>query len=263
MGAIQALARKVGLTWRKLGRVEETDMLRMATGCLLFCVAMSCVQLDAQTLRKDYVLDAPISYQPSDPWVRGRVFRIHTGHAGLYYNCDQEECRRESPYICWKQENRSCDERGLPLWRRQLEEALWRLNAGRCCETPYPGCQCEPGVCTACNGHPGAVDIDYGRIRRTMAGGTPMSVPGVREEAPDSPVNSEYYRGAMRPDRGNELSQAPSPKSSLLGRLSLKKALQDRAGVVAAEVKEDAMEAEQARRVRLLRSAMLESNSIR
>jgi len=156
-----------------------------------------------QTLRKDYRLDAPIQYQPNDPFVRGRVYKNHVGHAGLFYNCDNEECKRNSPYICWKGENRACDEKGISLWRRQLDEAIWRFRVGKCCDEPYPGCPCEPGVCLACNTHSGAADIDYTRVRN-MSGIAPtqsrMNDMNLQQAPAPSdlqrqPSTSDYYRG--------------------------------------------------------------------
>lgn len=41
-------------------------------------------------------------YRPDDPWTRGRIWLRQTGHFGLFYNCDCEEKKRNSPFICWK-----------------------------------------------------------------------------------------------------------------------------------------------------------------
>ena len=41
-------------------------------------------------------------YCSEDPWIRGRIWLKQTGHFGWFYNCDCEEDKRKSPYICWK-----------------------------------------------------------------------------------------------------------------------------------------------------------------
>lgn len=96
-----------------------------------------------QTIR-DYCTDKPFTYSPCDPWTRSRVFNLQTGHAGLFYNCDGEEDKRNSLYICWKThyENDIPPRRGL--WRgmkMDIAKVRQRIRdgAGDCCE---PGCGC-------------------------------------------------------------------------------------------------------------------------
>lgn len=96
-----------------------------------------------QTIR-DYCTDKPFTYSPCDPWTRGKVFNLQTGHAGLFYNCDGEEDKRNSPYICWKThyENDIPPYRGL--WRGMkidIAKVRQRIRdgAGACCK---PGCGC-------------------------------------------------------------------------------------------------------------------------
>ena len=100
------------------------------------------VTRDIRETRRDYRLDKPFQYQPSDPWYRGKVFNIHTGHYGLFYNCDDEECKRNSPYICWKVHH----ERDFPKWKRpryyiqqDLNRVLSRIGNGGC--APNAPCQ--------------------------------------------------------------------------------------------------------------------------
>jgi hypothetical protein len=65
---------------------------------------------------RDYRSNTPRNYTPTDPNERGRIFNMHTGHAGAFYNCDDEEAKRNSPYICWKGTyQKSTPHRGL--WR--------------------------------------------------------------------------------------------------------------------------------------------------
>ncbi len=168
--------------------------------CLVgFCLtSFSTVQ--AQTLRRDYVVDAPIQYRVSDPWDRGLVFRRHIGHAGFFYNCDNEQCKRQSPYICFKSEHRGCRETCLNKWRRQIAEAKWRLDAGGCgCPNNYPGCDCEPGICLACNTHPGIPSIDYSKLppgTATLKSKTPQDKKQ-SDPAPSNP-NIERYRSGQQ-----------------------------------------------------------------
>ena len=51
---------------------------------------------------RDYSGERIFNYQPSDPQYRGKAFNIHTKHYGRFYNCDHQEDKRHSPYICWK-----------------------------------------------------------------------------------------------------------------------------------------------------------------
>ncbi len=51
---------------------------------------------------RDYRDDRVFNYQASDPERRGKLFNVQTGHYGKYYNCDRQEDKRNSPYICWK-----------------------------------------------------------------------------------------------------------------------------------------------------------------
>jgi hypothetical protein len=74
-------------------------------------------------------------YQPNDPWTKGCVYRLHTGHAGKFYNCDCEEQKRFSEFICWK--NKQCPQRickGLfHCVVDDLDEVRQRIRDGACC----------------------------------------------------------------------------------------------------------------------------------
>jgi hypothetical protein len=101
---------------------------------------------------RDYVDDYPVHYQPQDPWTRGVIFRNHMGHGGLFYNCDQQECKRYSPYIVWKSQPYNC----LPFQpvhttiSQQICEVkqriLWGGSGCFSCETPacaHNSCNCQ------------------------------------------------------------------------------------------------------------------------
>ena len=173
--------------------------------CLMaFAFVSSCNTVSAQTLRKDYVVDAPVQYQVTDPWDRGRVFRNHIGHGGFFYNCDNEQCKRDSPFLCFKSENRGKRPSCLQQIRRQLAEAKWRLDAGGCgCPGNYPGCDCEPGICLACNVHPGIPSIDYSKLmpgNATLDSNDTITTPEVTPDtpAPQKSPTIDYYRSGKR-----------------------------------------------------------------
>jgi hypothetical protein len=120
-----------------------------------FCSVTSHVQ--AQELKKawnDYFGPRPITYSPSDPVNRSYTFNKHTGHAGVYYNCDGEEAKRNSPYICWKPhfEADFPECRGLGAQVKQDWDRMRQRicdGAGDCCNS----CQTESGCqCTECTG---------------------------------------------------------------------------------------------------------------
>lgn len=54
-------------------------------------------------VKADY--PGPITYSPNDPAFRSDRFRMQTGHFGYFYNCDGEEDKRNSPYICWNSQH--------------------------------------------------------------------------------------------------------------------------------------------------------------
>ena len=51
---------------------------------------------------RDYQDERIFNYRPDDPQYRGKIFNIHTKHYGRFYNCDDQEDKRNSPYIHWK-----------------------------------------------------------------------------------------------------------------------------------------------------------------
>ncbi|HMO14323.1 MAG TPA: hypothetical protein PKD64_05365 [Pirellulaceae bacterium] len=103
---------------------------------LILCLALAAAALSpsslfAQNLRWDY-FSGPVHYQPTDPWVRGEIFRWHTGHNGWFYNCDHEESKRFSPVIEWKRQPWVCRSRCECLcdWIDQLERVKQRVRWG-------------------------------------------------------------------------------------------------------------------------------------
>ncbi len=99
---------------------------------------------------------APSSqYAPGDPWTRSKLFRVQTKHYGFGYNCDDEECKRNSPYICWKHQA----DHDLPArkgwWQRLSQtaaEVKQRIADGNCvkCAEADPCLRCQQQKCGGC-----------------------------------------------------------------------------------------------------------------
>ncbi|MDP1561374.1 MAG: hypothetical protein Q8M16_08255 [Pirellulaceae bacterium] len=106
---------------------------------------------NGQNVYQDYWANRTGSYSPQDPWQKGHVFRTHTGHDGLFYNCDGEEEKRCSPWIRWG--NRPCDDVFAPSrirneYKQSLCNALERLKLGSCQDAcgVVPGTGYPPGA---------------------------------------------------------------------------------------------------------------------
>ena len=174
---------------------------------------------ECQTYRKDYRVDAPIKYQASDPWDRGFIFRNHINHAGFFYNCDGEECKRNSPYLFYTQATPDCRLRTRDYIKRQLNEVRWRVQAGGCGEADcYPGCDCEPGVNLNCNVRPDSVNIDYSDLSQRMAmsglnlGGNPGNYEMAPTPVPQKQESREPTLDYYRPSQPNRAPiERPSP----------------------------------------------------
>jgi hypothetical protein len=84
----------------------------------------------------------PMTYSPDDPFAKGWVYRLQTGQAGKYFNCDGEEAKRYSPYIYWQT---VCNHTyPVPYCRvllRDIHEVKERVRAGAC--RGGQNCQCE------------------------------------------------------------------------------------------------------------------------
>ena len=104
-------------------------------------------------IRHDYFQNPTGQYSLDDPWTRSRIWRRHTGHWGKFYNCDGEEQKRYSPYICWK--NADCpfvDESWRYLLWRDKQEIRRRISDGSCstCQEQHTPTQrsCNCHKCT-------------------------------------------------------------------------------------------------------------------
>lgn len=128
------------------GKVQASQRLARLIGmasfiCITFCLETSS---EAQQVRKflnDYFSGA-VHYSPDDPWIRSNVYRRQTGHFGRFYNCDQEECKRYSPYVQWKSNYRPLfpNTRGFVDGTIvDLDRVRTRINDGSCRERNCDG----------------------------------------------------------------------------------------------------------------------------
>ena len=114
---------------------EVIFMSRRLLPCLLLIVIAPCIAVaqECAKIRHDYFKNPTGKYSPDDPWTRSRIWWRHTGHFGKFYNCDCEEQKRYSPYICWK--NADCPWVGEGLlyqWRRDRSRIRQRIADGSC-----------------------------------------------------------------------------------------------------------------------------------
>ena len=97
---------------------------------------------EVRQVRADY--PGPIAYSPADPDFRSKRYQMQTGHYGFFYNCDGEECKRNSPYIYWgAQQNADCFNGWRTALRRDRRDVIQRILDGSCAEEDCE--QCESG----------------------------------------------------------------------------------------------------------------------
>lgn len=92
----------------------------------------------------DYKHDRPFQYAPSDPWTRSRLYNQHIKHAGWFYNCDGEQCKRNSPYIFWKTQHQPDLPTGTSWWQRlnrTTAEIKQRIADGSCADGDCVVCE--------------------------------------------------------------------------------------------------------------------------
>jgi len=127
---------------------SPTRILMLAVGVATFCCGPE--QAQAQLLPtvnslKTRRFEPAYQYSPADPWIRSKAIQLQTKDYGFFYNCDNEESKRNSPYIKW---NSHC-ETDLPkkkccldFVKRELDEIKQRISDGSCgCREP--GCNCQ------------------------------------------------------------------------------------------------------------------------
>lgn len=161
--------------------------------------AASAQQSDAQLLNKlrgDYGGDTQIQYSPDDASTRSRLFNLQTGQAGAFYNCDGEEDKRHSPYICWK--NGPCGEKfHRPLWdvldwRRDKNEIAQRIcdGAGACCNS----CRAPDSAIIAAPAPCGCAECIAAKSASAV------EVAAVQRKAPDSLLQRAYEDTDVKSD---------------------------------------------------------------
>lgn len=122
-------------------RFSSTIMILTSVFSGYFCIPSD---VNAQQVIIQNENCAPIEfYKPSDPWTRGKLYNIQTGNSGLFFNCDGEQAKRYSPYICWK----PILEKALPsrkgIWnsiKEDIADVTQRVRDGSCCDL---GCSCS------------------------------------------------------------------------------------------------------------------------
>ena len=108
-----------------------------------------CLGLDANAQQSNLPNEncAPTEiYQPSDPWTSGKLYNIQTGNSGLFFNCDGEQAKRNSPYIYWQ----PITEKALPtrkgIWRlikQDIAEVKQRVSESSCCDFGCSSADCR------------------------------------------------------------------------------------------------------------------------
>jgi hypothetical protein len=138
--------RKFSLLFQRSVQRSTSLILAGCTGLLagLLITDLSGPDVQAQQIRKfahDYFFES-ITYNPQDPQHRSDIYRKQIGHSGRFYNCDNEECKRHSPYIDWKTnfQPQWVNTRGLVDGTvRDLNRVKQRIQNGSCNEPELPG----------------------------------------------------------------------------------------------------------------------------
>jgi hypothetical protein len=119
--------------------------MKLQTGlvALLLVVGIGqCAEAQLTQIRRDY--RQPMTYSPDDPFTKGLVYRLQTGQAGKYFNCDGEEEKRYSPYIYWQTVcNHTHPKPYCTVLLRDIHEVKERVRAGAC----RGGQNCTCGQC--------------------------------------------------------------------------------------------------------------------
>lgn len=117
---------------------------------------------NAQNVIKDYVVDQHAYFAPSDYSDRGYIYRTQAGYSGCFNHCDDDESKRYSDFIYWRQRSgmlkRISYLNPVPHVAIDLHERLARLAAGaggclpvlqhvRCATCPSDKACCNAGKC--------------------------------------------------------------------------------------------------------------------
>ena len=178
------------------------------------CLQFITSNANAQEVRKairDYKTDRVFNYQPSDPWNRGKMFNIHTKNYGKFYNCDGEENKRNSPYICWKphtDKDFPTHVRMIDCIRNDLSEVRQRIKdgAGACYAE---NCNCSE--CQSCQ-QPQSSDCNECANAARPTGETRIAATQTREQIMR---DSQEPNGKFGLVQGKILSNTESSQSNL------------------------------------------------
>ena len=132
---ILAVAMKLILAQSSI-RILLVSGLALASLSVLADDSVAQLRDQVRKARTDYGVNNPIQYAPDDPSTRSRLFNLQTGHAGAWYNCDGEECKRNSPHICWKTAHGDRLHRtfwDVTQWGRDKQRIAQRICDGGCC----------------------------------------------------------------------------------------------------------------------------------
>lgn len=123
--------------------LSPTKILILVVGIATFCGGAEQAQAQLIPSIKTRRFEPAYQYAPTDPWTRSKAIQVQTKHYGFFYNCDDEECKRNSPFIKWKghcetdlPKKKCC----LDLVKRELDEIKQRISDGGCGE---PSCDCQ------------------------------------------------------------------------------------------------------------------------
>ncbi|MFM7118611.1 MAG: hypothetical protein ACKO0N_18445 [Planctomycetota bacterium] len=124
--------------------------MKLQTGLVALLLVVGIGQLaEAQLTQIGRDYRQPMTYSPDDPFTKGLVYRLQTGQAGKYFNCDCEEEKRYSPYIYWQTVcNHTHPKPYCTVLLRDLHEVKERVRAGAC----RGGQNCTCGQCQQTTG---------------------------------------------------------------------------------------------------------------
>ncbi len=122
-----------------------TTILMVAVVLATYCCGTDYASAQLIPTIKTRRFEPAYNYAPTDPWTRSKAIQVQTKHYGFFYNCDGEECKRNSPYIKWKghcetdlPEKKGC----LDLLRREIGQIKQRISDGSCaCD--QADCDCK------------------------------------------------------------------------------------------------------------------------
>ena len=185
-------------------------------------------RIEVQKQRADY--PGPISYSPNDPETRSKLFRWQTGHAGLFYNCDGEECKRNSPFICWNTQHGADWRNGAcEACRRDRADIKQRLIDG-CCSQTQSNCKCNS--CQNCQAatvvHDDSYEQEFKDVGElefendTIAPPVPQAPTDPHSTLPSVSINKIIRSwGDPQPKVGNlktKMARARFPQKSIIAR---------------------------------------------